>query len=233
MDQQPVQGRYRGRRRVQPPPRSRYAAVMTTALVGAGVVAFAAGAALPDHAEAPGASGTAASVDLANRLLADDRASRGDARDGAVASEQTAPDVWLLPVQTYHVTSPFGMRWGKLHAGVDLGGAEGTPMYAAAGGIVTLCRWSSGYGYSVQIAHGGGITTVYGHASKLLCQEGQKVQAGDLIAKVGNSGHSFGSHLHYEIRVNDKPVEPVGFMKARGVDIMKHAQAVYGDVISD
>ncbi|MBN1171853.1 MAG: M23 family metallopeptidase [Micromonosporaceae bacterium] len=197
------------------------------------MVALGAQAALPDHADPLGSGDAAASADLVNRLLAEDRASRDDSRDGAVASEQKAPDVWLLPVQTYHVTSLYGTRWGRLHAGVDLAATEGTPMYAAAAGLVTLCRWSSGYGYTVQITHGGGITTIYGHASKLLCEEGQRVQAGDLIAKVGNTGHSFGSHLHYEIRLNGKAIEPTGFMKAHGVDIIKHAQAVYGDIISD
>jgi murein DD-endopeptidase MepM/ murein hydrolase activator NlpD len=205
---------------------------MTTALVGAGVVALGAGAALPDHAGPLGLTAASTSNDLADRLLADDRASRGDARNPAV-EVQPAPNVWLLPVQTYHVTSTYGPRWNKQHAGIDLGATEGTPFYAAASGVVTLCRWNGGYGYSVQIDHGAGITTIYGHASKLLCKEGQRVQAGDLIAKVGNTGHSFGAHLHYEIRVNDKPVEPTQFMKAHGVDLLTHAQAIYGDQISD
>ena len=207
---------------------------MTTALVGAGVVALGAGAALPDHADPLGLTAAASTSDLGDRLATGDRASRDNARNlAAELHDQPAPIVWLLPVQTYHVTSTFGTRWGVLHAGVDLGATEGTPIYAAAAGVVTLCRWNGGYGYNVQIDHGGGITTVYGHASKLLCQEGQKVQAGDLIAKVGNTGHSFGSHLHFETRINDKPTDPVPFMKSHGVDVMTHAQAIYGDQISD
>lgn len=206
---------------------------MTTALVGAGVVALGAGAALPDHADPLGIAAASANEDLAERLLAGDRASRGDSRETAGNSNQPAPDVWLLPVRTYHVTSLYGTRWGKLHAGVDLGASEGTPIYAAAAGIVTLSRWNGGYGYVVQIDHDGGITTIYAHASKLLAKEGQKVKAGDLIAKVGNTGHSYGAHLHYEIRIDGTPIEPTAFMKDHGVDILTHAEAVYGDIISD
>ena len=234
MDQPPPSGQYRGRRRVPTPPRSRYAAVMTTALVGAGVVALGAGAALPGHADPLGLTAASTNSDVADRSLATDRASRSDVRNlAAEINDQPAPNVWLLPVHAYHLTSTFGPRWNKQHAGVDMGATEGTPMYAAAGGVVTLCRWNGGYGYNVQIDHGAGITTIYGHASKLLCREGQRVQAGDLIAKVGNTGHSFGAHLHFETRIDGKPVEPTQFMKEHGVDLITHAQAIYGDVISD
>jgi murein DD-endopeptidase MepM/ murein hydrolase activator NlpD len=205
---------------VPTPSRSRYAAVVTTAVVGAGVVALGASTTLP---AAPVSSSADSSLygDLADRMQYD-RAARGDTRNPLSSSDQAAPNIWLLPLPNYTVSSPFGMRWGRLHPGVDLAAPEGTRYYAAAAGTVILCRWNGGYGYNVMIDHGGGVVSVYGHSSKLLCHEGQKVQAGDLIALVGNTGFSFGPHLHFEIRVNDKPTDPIPFMREHGVDIPKH-----------
>jgi murein DD-endopeptidase MepM/ murein hydrolase activator NlpD len=206
--------------------------VLTSALLGAGVVVFAAGAALPDHARSSDLTSITATADLSDRVGGDDRASHGVARNAAAEFNQPAPDVWLLPLKTYEVTSTFGMRWGVMHAGVDLGAREGTPMYAVAAGVVALCKWNGGYGYNVEVNHGGGITTVYGHASALKCREGQKVQAGDLIALVGNTGNSYGAHLHFEVRQGGTPVEPIAFMKKRGVDLPNHGQAIYGDKVN-
>lgn len=233
MDREPAQARYQGRRRVPTPPHGRYAAIMTAAVLGAGIVTVGARVALPTHGGSFGLTTVAAAAELDDRALTDDRASRNDSRSTTSLFDQPAPDVWLLPVKGYEVSSTFGERWGKQHAGVDLATREGTPFYAAAAGLASLCRWYAGYGYNVQIDHGGGITTVYGHASKLLCRQGQKVQAGDTIALVGNTGDSYGSHLHFEVRQNNKPIEPVAFMRHHGVDIMTHAQAVYGDKVSD
>ncbi|MFB9441651.1 M23 family metallopeptidase [Dactylosporangium vinaceum] len=156
-----------------------------------------------------------------------ERASRGDAKTTLSTANQPAPDVWILPLHNYTLTSFYGERWGRLHPGVDLGAATGTPFVAAAAGKVILCRWNAGYGNNVMIDHGGGIVTVYGHASKLLCKEGQQVKAGDRLALVGNTGHSFGSHLHFEVRDNDKPIEPLAFMRKHGVDIQQHTEAIY------
>jgi murein DD-endopeptidase MepM/ murein hydrolase activator NlpD len=231
MHHRPPRGRYRGRRRAPTPPRGRYAAVITTAVVGAGVVALGTSSTLPDG----GITATAADAnlygDLADRTQGD-RASRGDSRLPLSSSNQTAPRIWLLPLREYTVTSPFGQRWGRLHPGVDLSAPEGTKYYAAAAGTVILCRWNSGYGYNVMIDHGGGVISVYGHSSKLLCKEGQKVQAGDLIALVGNTGFSFGAHLHFEIRLNGTPIDPIPFMRRNGVDIPQHIEAAYGGVIT-
>jgi murein DD-endopeptidase MepM/ murein hydrolase activator NlpD len=193
------------------------------------VVALGAGTTLPAHVPT---SATAADAnlygDLADRMQSD-RAARGDAaRNPLSSSDQVTPNIWLLPLPNYTVTSPFGQRWGRLHPGVDLAAPEGTKYYAAAAGTVILCRWNSGYGYNVMIDHGGGVISVYGHSSKLLCREGQKVQAGDLIALVGNTGFSFGPHLHFEIRVDGTPTDPIPFMRAHGVDIPKHIETAYG-----
>jgi murein DD-endopeptidase MepM/ murein hydrolase activator NlpD len=201
------------------------------------VVALGANATLPD-----GRYGlTASDIGLdggfglsgADRQSLADRASRGDARDVPLTtSDQAAPKIWLLPLhRDYTVTSPFGMRWGVLHPGTDLAVPEGTPYYAAAAGTVILCRWNGGYGYNIMIDHGSGIVSVYGHSSKLLCHEGQHVQAGDLIGLTGNTGFSTGPHLHYEIRINDQPIDAVPFMLARGVDIMNKTATVDGNTM--
>lgn len=107
------------------------------------------------------------------------------------------------------ITSRFGSRWGTTHKGLDFGAATGTPIKAAAEGTVTFSGWNSGgFGYLVIISHGNGVQTYYGHCSELLCKVGDYVYAGDQIAKVGNTGDSHGSHLHFEIRVNDVAYNP-------------------------
>jgi murein DD-endopeptidase MepM/ murein hydrolase activator NlpD len=225
--------RYRGRRRVPTPPPRRYAAVVTSALVGAGVVAGAAGALLPDaKAVSPNAladlEAASAASELAERNAALDRSSRSDVRSLATSIDQAAPDVWLLPLKGYRYTSPYGIRWGKLHAGVDLAAPEGTPFHAVHSGTVKLARWYSGYGNAVIIQHDDGVETLYGHASKVLVQEGQKVQAGDVIALTGNTGYSYGSHVHLEVHINGKPIDPIPYLRSRGVDIKLEVESIYG-----
>lgn len=231
--------RYRGRRRVPTPPRSRYAVVVTGAFVGAGVVAMGAGASLPDaKAVSPTTladidAAASISEDIAERGEADARASRDNDRDGlATSMNQDAPDVWLLPVRGYEFTSPYGMRWGQLHAGVDLAVDEGTPVNAVHAGVVKLARWYGGYGNAVIIDHGNGVETVYGHNSSLLVQEGQRVKAGDVISLAGNTGHSYGSHVHLEVHVNGQPKDPITWLRAKDVDIKLEVEAIYGGVIA-
>jgi murein DD-endopeptidase MepM/ murein hydrolase activator NlpD len=222
--------RYRGRRRAPTPPRSRYAAVLTTAFVGAGIVAFGAGAGLHDAKTDTLGSDNAALTDASRqRDLAADRPSRGEKTLNSSITK--APkDAWVLPVRGYHVTSLFGQRWGRLHAGIDLGGIkEGTPIYAMHDGKVIVANWQGGYGYAVFIQHEDGLVTVYGHNSKLYVKVGQEVKAGDQIAGAGNTGHSFGTHCHLEIRVNDVPTDPIKFFKAKGINFYYEYEAVYGD----
>ncbi len=221
--------RYRGRRRAPTPARGRYAAVLTTAFVGAGIVAFGAGAGIKDaKVDALVADSTVAEAS-SQRDYAAGAPNRSVDRSVASSINSAPEDVWLLPLRGYRLTSPFGQRWGRLHAGIDLGGVrEGTPIYAVKDGTVILCRVNGGYGLNVQIDHGDGLVTVYGHASKLMCKEGQQVKAGELIALVGNTGHSFGAHLHLEIHVNGSPVNPIPFFKERGVDFYLETEAVYG-----
>jgi murein DD-endopeptidase MepM/ murein hydrolase activator NlpD len=98
------------------------------------------------------------------------------------------------------------------HSGLDIAAAYGNPVIAPADGYVTQTTDDKYYGNSIQINHGGGITTLYGHLSKIEVNPGQKVKRGDEIGKVGNTGRSLGSHLHYEIRVNDKIVNPLSYI---------------------
>ena len=113
------------------------------------------------------------------------------------------------------VTSPFGPRWGRLHAGVDIPAAEGTPIRAAASGRVAVLQdvgASGGYGNYTCIQHGGAISTCYAHQSGFATSAGASVSQGQVIGYVGNTGNSFGAHLHFEVRVNGTPVDPLGYM---------------------
>lgn len=110
------------------------------------------------------------------------------------------------------VTSRFGARWGRNHNGVDYGGKIGDPVKAADGGTVTYAGWYSGYGNFIKISHGNGKETYYGHLSAINVKNGQKVAQGEVIGKVGNTGNSTGPHLHFEIRINGKPVNPLGYV---------------------
>ncbi|XDA96536.1 M23 family metallopeptidase [Sulfitobacter sp. LCG007] len=125
------------------------------------------------------------------------------------------------PVKSaFRFTSGFGARRDpitggrRMHEGLDFAAAYGTPLYATADGTVTKAGWGSGYGRMVQIRHDFGIETVYGHLSKLNVKVGQKVSRGDRIGDMGSSGRSTGTHLHYEVRVNGRPVNPMTYIKA-------------------
>ncbi len=110
------------------------------------------------------------------------------------------------------VTSPFGMRWGRMHTGIDIGVAYGTPIHAAASGRVIYAGWMDGYGNLVFIDHGRGLSTGYAHQSSIGVSNGQAVTQGQVIGYVGCTGHCFGPHLHFEVRVNGTPVDPLGYL---------------------
>ena len=110
------------------------------------------------------------------------------------------------------VTSPFGWRWGRMHEGIDIGVSYGTPVHAAASGTVIYCGWESGYGNLTVLDHGGNLATAYGHQSSIAVSCGQHVGQGDVIGYVGSTGHSTGPHLHFEVRVNGSPVDPMGYL---------------------
>lgn len=111
------------------------------------------------------------------------------------------------------ISSYFGYRWGKLHKGLDIAAAIGTPIYAAADGTVESASWDSGYGNLIKLSHGSGIETLYGHTSRMVVKAGQKVKRGQLIGYVGSTGHSTGPHLHFEVRLNGTAVNPLKYLK--------------------
>jgi murein DD-endopeptidase MepM/ murein hydrolase activator NlpD len=110
------------------------------------------------------------------------------------------------------VTSSFGWRWGRMHEGVDLGAAYGSPIAAAAAGTVIYAGWLGGYGNLTVIDHGGGLATAYGHQTQIAVGVGQSVAQGEIIGYVGSTGHSTGPHLHFEVRVNGQAVDPLGYL---------------------
>jgi murein DD-endopeptidase MepM/ murein hydrolase activator NlpD len=131
----------------------------------------------------------------------------------------------MMPAQG-PITSYFGYRYHpilhftRFHAGVDIGAGWGSPIVAAADGQVAAAGWGGGYGREVQIAHGGGLTSIYGHMSEVVAQPGSFVRAGQLIGYVGSSGLSTGPHLHFEVRQGGQPVNPlaVHFVSTPAVD---------------
>jgi murein DD-endopeptidase MepM/ murein hydrolase activator NlpD len=110
------------------------------------------------------------------------------------------------------VTSRFGMRWGRMHEGIDFGCPMGHPVHAAGPGTIAWAGWQNGYGNLVVIDHGGGISTAYGHNSRLAVHVGQSVERGDVISYVGSTGHSTGPHIHFEVRINGEAVDPTAYL---------------------
>lgn len=110
------------------------------------------------------------------------------------------------------ITSPFGSRWGRLHAGIDISAGMGTPIRAAKGGAVIFAGSMNGYGNVVIIDHGGGLSTLYAHQSRLGTNDGASVAQGQVIGFVGSTGHSTGPHLHFETRVGGSPQNPMRYL---------------------
>jgi murein DD-endopeptidase MepM/ murein hydrolase activator NlpD len=125
-----------------------------------------------------------------------------------------------MPLEAARMSSGYGMRTHPVlggrrgHKGVDLAAATGTPVYATADGVVSRASWFSSYGLYISIEHGGDIQTRFAHLSRLNVADGQRVKKGDLIGFVGSTGRSTGPHLHYEVRVQGKAVNPVPYMQA-------------------
>ncbi len=124
------------------------------------------------------------------------------------------------PAPSYvRISSPYGYRnhpiFGvkKFHSGVDLAAPGGSNILAATDGTVKMAGWNGGYGNCVVIDHGGGVSTLYGHASRLLVSKGQKVTKGQVIAKVGTTGNSTGNHLHFEVLINGKTTDPMPYIQ--------------------
>ena len=122
---------------------------------------------------------------------------------------------YAVPVSgTFRFTSGFGGRWGRMHAGVDLAAPVGTTILSTADGVVTDAGRESGYGNVVRVRHEFGFETVYAHLSRIRVKAGQQVSRGVQIGDMGSTGRSTGSHLHYEVRVNGKPQNPMTYLEA-------------------
>jgi len=148
-------------------------------------------------------------------------ARNGGAIPGFAPQKVSIPS--LVPVEGVKLTSDFGMRWHPVlggrrqHKGVDLAAPIGTPIHAAADGVVERADWFSGYGLYVAIEHGGEIETRYGHMSRLNVASGQMVHKGDIIGYVGTTGRSTGPHLHYEVRVAGEAVNPMPYLQSGNI----------------
>ena len=140
---------------------------------------------------------------------------------GFAASYGRSAGGWVRPVAG-SPSSPFGPRWGRSHNGVDLADPVGTPVVAADAGVVVhatvACHPTSswgcggGFGNYVTVAHPGGLATVYAHLSSIAVEVGQSVAAGEPVGRIGNSGNSYGPHLHFEVRRSGSPTDPCGYI---------------------
>jgi murein DD-endopeptidase MepM/ murein hydrolase activator NlpD len=140
-------------------------------------------------------------------------------KPGSNGGGTTSGSGFSLPLKEYRLTSTFRVRTlqgvTRWHYGDDLAAPTGTPIYAAKSGTVSYSGASSGYGLLMELDHGGGVRTRYGHCSKLLVKKGQQVKKGQIIALVGSTGHSTGPHCHFEIRINGKAVDPEKYVTVK------------------
>lgn len=144
-----------------------------------------------------------------------------DTQDMAEKKEEFStviPAIWPIDrTKLRSVSSLFGMRkhprygYWKMHEGVDLAAPKGTPVYATGNAVVTIAGWKPGYGQVIELNHGFGYKTRYGHLSKMYISKGDSVTRGQVIGEVGNTGVSSGSHLHYEVRFRDNTINPVHY----------------------
>ncbi|HUF02026.1 MAG TPA: peptidoglycan DD-metalloendopeptidase family protein [Gaiellaceae bacterium] len=141
------------------------------------------------------------------------RAAQGGSGSGSGFTGTGVPSAagFIWPVNGV-VVSGFGMRWGRMHEGIDITAPTGTPIWAAAAGTVIWSGWRGGYGNAVVVDHGNGLATLYAHASALLVGVGQQVSQGQAVALVGSTGNSSGPHLHFEVRVNGVAVDPLLYL---------------------
>lgn len=224
----------------------RYTAVVGSAVAGASVVAMATTAGLPaeEHYEgtsravsdiaalaaeasapasaAPGSPGSTGAAAPVGAPAASDAPGTATTAEPARTSPVTAQDAqveWTPMLDRITITSLFGPRWGRNHNGVDFDAVTGDPVYAAYPGTVVYAGWESGFGNLVVIDHGDGVETYYAHNSEVVVAEGDYVDGGGQIANAGNTGHSFGSHVHFEVHVNGEPVEPLEYLAEAGLDL--------------
>lgn len=138
-------------------------------------------------------------------------AARIQSSSGSVTVAHASSSGLIWPVSG-PVVSGFGMRWGRMHEGIDIAAGSGTPIVASATGRVIYSGWMGGYGNLVVIDHGGGLSTAYAHQSSIGASSGQSVSQGQTIGYVGCTGHCYGPHLHFEVRVGGGAVDPLGYL---------------------
>ena len=154
----------------------------------------------------------------AERAAAAAAASQGGGGGGGATTTWVQGTGQLAAPVNAPITSDFGWRihpiygTSRLHAGTDFGVDEGTPVHAADGGVVVEAGWISGYGYTVIIDHGNGMSTLYAHNSDVAVSPGQTVSKGQVVSYSGNTGGSTGPHLHFEVRINGEPTDPMGYL---------------------
>jgi murein DD-endopeptidase MepM/ murein hydrolase activator NlpD len=158
----------------------------------------------------------AASAELEAKIQASENeahaaASSGSTDAGGAAPAPASGSGFIWPVSG-PITSPFGMRWGTLHPGIDIGVPAMTPVHAAAGGTVIWCGWMSGYGNLVMIDHHNGLVTLYGHNTRVAVSCNEQVSQGQVISYSGCTGFCTGPHVHFEVRLHGTPVDPLGYL---------------------
>ena len=221
--------------------------VFSTFAVAAAMLCSAAGTANANDA-APAVAGTSATTAIPMAPAADDgtrfrtlfQTWKGlDTTETAAISIPSAQ-----PVANLQLTSSFGVRsdpfrgTAAMHAGIDIPGKIGTPIYATADGIVARAERAGGYGNLVSVNHGKGIETRYGHLSRIMVAENTKVVRGQIIGLMGSTGRSTGSHLHYEVRIEGRAVNPMPYMQsetmvaARPLPVAGQSVAMGGPVAS-
>jgi murein DD-endopeptidase MepM/ murein hydrolase activator NlpD len=151
----------------------------------------------------------AVSAQLAARINSAQAASA--ATSLAVSSDTTPSSSGLIWPVSGPVVSGFGWRWGRMHEGIDIAAGYGTPIVSSAAGVVIYAGWMGGYGNLVIVDHGGGLATAYAHMSSFAVGGGP-VGQGQTLGYVGCTGHCFGPHLHFEVRVNGGAVDPLGYL---------------------
>jgi peptidoglycan DL-endopeptidase CwlO len=156
--------------------------------------------------------GDLAALEAANRRVQAQLAAAQNGTASAASGPMRPGSGGLIWPVNGPIVSPFGMRWGRLHAGVDIAVPSGTPVHAAKSGKVLIAGWVSGYGNYTCIGHGGGLSTCYGHQSSIGVSVGQSVSQGQVIGSSGCTGHCFGPHVHFETRINGAPVNPMGYL---------------------
>ncbi len=160
-------------------------------------------------AEAEGLA--ARSAELAATIAAARSASAATSTESTRASSSSSAQLsWPVAGP---VTSGFGSRWGRMHEGIDIAVGSGTAVQASAAGTVIYAGWMSGYGNIIVIDHGNGLSTAYGHNTSLTVGQGTQVDSGSIVARSGSTGHSTGPHVHFEVRINGAPVDPLAYLR--------------------